>query len=151
MNLDAEIDHVDRVRSSLAEDPTLNASQENTLGTIINLIQEDPVQRKNHSEASRSRRKSALTLLSTINSHLGGVVLFLCSTAFSITKLYKINQQAIPFISKLENWKKHVGLTDVIVSLANKYFTPTLVSRLGINSIAAPDLLIDCLRCSRFQ
>jgi hypothetical protein len=136
MDLDAEIDHVDRVRSSLAENPTLTASQENTLSTIIDLIKEDPVQRKKHSEATRSRRKSALALLSAISSHLGGVVLFLCSTALSITKLYRINQHDIQFMSKLEAWDKRVKFTDAVVSLAHKYFTPSLLSRLSINSIA---------------
>ncbi|OBS16799.1 hypothetical protein FPOA_12040 [Fusarium poae] len=131
MDLDAEIDHVDRVRSSLAENPTLTASQENTLSTIIDLIKEDPVQRKKHSEATRSRRKSALALLSAISSHLGGVVLFLCSTALSITKLYRINQHDIQFMSKLEAWDKRVKFTDAVVSLAHKYFTPSLLSRLN--------------------
>ncbi|EWZ28149.1 hypothetical protein FOZG_18165 [Fusarium oxysporum Fo47] len=130
MDLDVELKRVNRVRISLAENPTLAASQESTLTTIINLIQEDHVQREKHSEAARSRRKSARALLSTIHRDLGSVILFLCSTAFSISKLYKIKSHATQFISKLKTWNDGVEITDGIVSLARKYFTTSLLERL---------------------
>ncbi|KAF5017282.1 hypothetical protein F66182_10807 [Fusarium sp. NRRL 66182] len=130
MDLDVELERVDKVRSSLAENPTLAASQESTLTTIINLIQETHIQREQHSEAARSRRKSARVLLSTIHRDLGSVVLFLCSTAFSISKLYKIKNHATQFISKLKIWNNSVNITDGIVSLTRKYFTTSLLERL---------------------
>ncbi|RBA14428.1 hypothetical protein FPRO05_03220 [Fusarium proliferatum] len=136
MDLDAELEHVDRVRSGLAENPTITASQESTLTTIIDLIQEDHVQRERQSDAARSRRKSARALLSTIHNRLGSVILFLCSTALSISKLCKINRYSSQFISKLETWSNGVEITDSIASLARKYFTSSLLLRLGINSIA---------------
>lgn len=140
MDLDVELEHVDRVRSSLAENPTLTASQEKSLTAIINLIQEDHVQREKHSEATRSRRKSARAFLSTVHKRLGSVILFLCSTTFSISKLYHINRHAINFISKLETWKPGVKITDGIVSLVHKHLTSSILSRLVSDEARATQL-----------
>ncbi|EXK79421.1 hypothetical protein FOQG_15983 [Fusarium oxysporum f. sp. raphani 54005] len=131
MDFDIQLSKLEELRSNLAEDPTLTPSQEKSLSTTIELIKERQADRSKYSEAKRSRRKSARTLLSTIQERLGPVILFLCSTALSINKLYQINSQATTFISELDAWKNNVEFSRDIVDLAERHLTVDLLSCLG--------------------
>ncbi|KAI8710497.1 hypothetical protein NCS52_01566800 [Fusarium sp. LHS14.1] len=130
MNFDAELKQLESVRSSLADNPTLTISQNKSLSTIIDLIQEDHVQFEKHSQSTRSRRKAARALLATVQRRLGNAILFLCSTVFSISKLNEINRRADDFVPELQRWKDTIQITDGIVELAQLHFTRSRLSRL---------------------
>jgi len=124
MNLDAEVRKVEQVRTCLIANPELSTVQASSLSKIGDLLGEGELERQAHCQATRSRRRGSRILLWDIYDRFGVEILFLCSIAFSITKLSEIKKNDTSFLSRLGSWRRTVQMTQNICNLARERFAP---------------------------
>ncbi|CRK26656.1 hypothetical protein BN1723_016766 [Verticillium longisporum] len=123
MDTNADIRKVKQLRSSLTLALHLTEPQRTMLDKALKLVQETEDERRQHCPATRSRRKAAVALLSTIYKRLGIEVVFLCSIALSITRLSEVKKNDA-FITTLLDSGLNVQHPQNICDLARQYFSP---------------------------